>query len=47
MRSGVVGPMHALGVDAADDRLDRVEWVPITRCEGLPLLLLPQSEGRP
>ena len=47
VRSGVLGSMHGLGVDAADDRLDSVEWVPITCFEALPLLLLPQSEDRP
>ena len=47
MRSGVLGSMHGLGVDAADDRLDSVEWVPVTCFEALPLPLLPQSEDRP
>ena len=47
VRPGVLGSMHGLGVDAADDRLDSVEWVPITCFEALPLLLLPQSEDRP
>ena len=35
MRAGVVGSMHALGVDVADDRLDRVECVPVTCFEAL------------